>query len=42
MEEEIWECKTGIEEVRSVPLEERIVTWIEEKELLKMSITLCH
>lgn len=42
MEKGIWECRTGIEGVRSVPLEETIVTWIEEKELLEMSVSLCH
>ena len=40
-----WECRTGIEGVRSVPLEERIVISMGEKELHMMSISIlcdCH
>lgn len=36
----MWECMTGIEEVRSVPLEERIVTSMGEKELVLLDKTL--
>ena len=33
VEGEMWDCKNGFEEVRSVPLDERIVTSTGEKEL---------
>ena len=41
----MWECRIGIEGVRSVPLEERMVISMGEKELHVVSISIlcdCH
>lgn len=40
----MWECMIGIERVRSVPLEERIVIWTGERalQMMRVSVYLDH
>lgn len=44
VESGMWECMIGIERVRSVPLEERIVIWTGEKalQIMRVSVYLDH